>query len=310
MITVITPNKEYQIENIGKITILNYKATNETIENTLLFGADMIFKFTPFDNFGTNGDTVTFVQTVADDFSYAIEENGPRIYTWYKNKTQDFYLRNYKDDGTELKIKDVPLNYSIDQFVNTSITQPNNYDYRYPEIRTDEITSLSNQEKKVDYILQQIKAGKISLKELNLEELSKREYNDPKKKKEELIRRLNCDDNVVPCVTYSSLKSAGVWQPGRMSDSPLTKTLNTAKDISGSQHFETMLMYNKKRENQLYALCTVYWGWEIDEQRHSKIFDIECKDGLPEHWEKARELWNKTETTNHGFRIPDIEIWH
>ncbi len=304
MIKIIKPNKEYEVENAGKITILSYKDINETLGNVLVFGADMIFKFQPFENFGGGGDTVTFVQVVSDDFSY-IAPDGKRTYTWSKNRNQDFASRNYKEDGSDCKSKDIPLNYSIDQFVNT-ISPPNNCDFRYPENRTDETTSLSNQDKKVTYLLQKIDVGEISLKELNLEELREPQYNTFNKKKEQFIKRLNCDDNIVPYVAYSSVKSAGIWQPGRMSDSPRTKTINTATGIQGSQRFETLLMYNKKSERKQYALCTVYWGWIIDSDGHAKIIDIECGDGLPEHWQKAKEQWNKYETQ--GFKIPDIDI--
>lgn len=307
-IIIIKPNEEYEIENKGKITILSYKDINEAVDNLSVFGADMIFKFDPFDSFGKSGDTVTFVQIVADDFSYIKPPQEKPIYTWSMNKQQDFALRNYKADGIQCDSKDIPLNYSIDQYVNVSVPDfPYNCDYRYPENRIVETLGLSYQEQKAEDLLNKIKEGKLSPKEFNLEELYNGNFKTFDEQKAELIRRLNCDKDIVPYVVYSAAKRVGKWQPGRMSDSPRTKALKGVENIQGSQHFETLLMYNDKSSKKLSVLCTVYWGWTIDTvDGHAKIFDIECKEELPMHWLKAVEQWNKYE--EHGFKIPNIEV--
>lgn len=300
IINVIIPNKEYEIVNVGKINILNYAAIYEKSDKSTIFGADMIFMFNALDSFGKGGNTVTFVQIVADDFSYITPEKEKK-YTWSKNKNQDFKCRNYKEDGSTCGDINIPLNYSIDQYVSST-----NFDYRYPEDRKNETTSLSNQDKKVNLLIEKIKNKEISLEEYNLEELKEPQYNTDEKKKAEIIKRLNCDDNIVPYVVYSAVKSVGKWQPGRMSDSPRTYALNIDTYIQGSQKFETLLMFYDNASKSYFPLCTVSWGWSVDvSSGKTKLMDIRCVDGLPQHWQKAREQWNKYEVN--GFKIPDIK---
>ena len=304
----IQAGKEYQLTNVGNITILSYKAHNPTSENGTEFGADMIFKFDPLKSFGGGGDTFTFVQIVADDFSYKSSDE-KTIYTWIKNKLQNFTERNYTTDGQRSSSKEIPLNYSIDQYFkdNGIGDVPDNHDFRYPEIRTVNTESLSTQEKKVSKLLAELtKPG--SYERFNLEELKDTtKYNTPEKKKAEIIRRLNCDDNIVPEVVYSAFKSAGTWQPARMADSPRTYAPTDSTEIKGSQHFETLLLYDDKNKKKLYALCTIYWGWEIMEDGNYRIIPVECKAGLPEHWENAKKFWNACNDAR--FKIPDIEVY-
>ncbi|MCH5185603.1 MAG: hypothetical protein J1F64_05690 [Oscillospiraceae bacterium] len=306
-----------EVKNIGEIIIYRCRAFNKdytiNAKDARSLGADIIFGFHPHKNFGTTGDICTFVQLVADDFSYKTSDEAETTYTWSKDKTQDLRVRNYDDTGNQNQSICIPLNYSIDQ------SFP---DFRYTETRERESDTVSSRSKKIGALINALREDESKLKAFNLDKVEAvkdnlKRVSEESKVSEEIKRRLDSteDSEIIPDVVYSAFKSSKEqffsdtkeigWGPGRMSDSPRTNTLISYKDIKGSQNFETLLMYEDKKNNKTYALCTLYWGWTTDNTADgpiSVIIDPECRQGLPEHWENAKNFWNKC---GNKLKIPD-----
>ncbi len=228
---------ERKIGNKGTLRIYKDVQMQETKDDFMSVGQDIIMTFEPDPDLGEDGDSVSFVQYVRDDFYYIM--GGKNIYTSKKF--------NPLLQATEFS--------EIDQVANEE-----NNDVRYPEWRLVERDPLCTEVEKIGKLLamskEQIENQGFRMPEeyFGMSEEGKIEY---------LRQRLYDESDPLPQVVFSTVKKDGEWGITRLSDEPRSRYPVACEGTGGGYQFETVVVYSEaSKPTTLYPLCRVCWGWE------------------------------------------------
>lgn len=270
----------------GEMAVLRYEAySREGRAFDQYLGVQLIAYFKGNDNWGQDGDRITFVQLVKDTFYGKTETEEKRYYPWKMDKT------NVCTEGDISGEEVNELDWTIDQIRESC----GNTDFRYTEKRTSIDAPMSSQESKTEALMAMSEEGLLEYHFFALRGKKAEE------KKEYIERHMFSDENPLPDVVFSAEKKEGKWRMARMSDTPCTVCNGRLPIHDGGQEFQLAVLYEKSG-GEKEIIGTLFWGWKYQKEvergnvKHlAKLLDLKFQPGCTDEMRSAVAAWNRKE---------------
>lgn len=277
-------NEPLNFEDYGIAHFLVYQYHNSqkkcrkvdlNVDNIIHFGAELILLFEPKQEFGNDGDHITFINVLLkDSFSKKVIGQLNKLYTWNKNES---LKKLYQASSQMTDFQQVLNGPYIDQ-------NPDGHDPRYIDINRDELEAI-----------ELIRNNKIK----EIEEFFGKEQS-------EILTELRHENSGIKHIPYNAQKKDGAWKPARFTDEPDTFAYSNST-VDGGQTFELSIIYEPFNGNKM-RIGTIVWGWYIKEEKKAKDAEVELINPISVegqgHLQQAISNWNTLMDPSNTFSVP------